>query len=95
MFIDKCHQLPLYLATYGRGPGSVLGDDCVRERRMGVSVQAITPVVTLRVPPQKLLTYLDPLTLRLLNRLRAQYVAGYQLQQVTTALVCRDGCHQE
>jgi hypothetical protein len=56
-----------------RGPGAVLGDDAVRDRRLAVGVVAAEDgVVTLRVSPQKFLASLDPLTLRLFSRLRQQ-----------------------
>eukprot|EP00775_Hariotina_reticulata_P011127 gene11127-11281_t len=63
-------QPPVLLGV--RGPGAILGDDAIRERRLAVSVVALTAVVTLRLPPQKLLTGLDALTLRLLGRLQKQ-----------------------
>lgn len=37
-----------------RGPGALLGDDFLRERRMACSVIAATAVTTLRLPPHKL-----------------------------------------
>jgi len=55
-----------------RGPGALLGDDFLRERRMACSVVALTQVRALRLPPHKLPQVLDPLTLRLLDRLRQQ-----------------------
>lgn len=61
------------LAPSCRGPGAVLGDDAVRDRRLAVGVVAAKDgVVTLRVSPQKFLAALDPLTLRLFSRLRQQ-----------------------
>lgn len=56
-----------------RGPGAVLGDDAVRDRRLAVGVVAAEDgAVTLRVSPQKFLASLDPLTLRLFSMLRQQ-----------------------
>lgn len=50
----------------------------MRERRLGVSVVALTSVVTLRLAPQKLLSALDPLTLRLFGKLKQQQTPGQQ-----------------
>lgn len=61
----------------------MLGDDAVRDRRLAVGVVAADEgVVTLRVSPQKFLSSLDPLTLRLFARLRQQ--------QEDTLQVCRN-----
>ncbi|GBF90234.1 hypothetical protein Rsub_03367 [Raphidocelis subcapitata] len=67
-------QEPIVLGT--RGPGALLGDDFVRERRMACSAVASTRVVAFRLPPHKLPQVLDPLTLRLLARLRPQLGAA-------------------
>lgn len=51
----------------------MLGDDAVRDRRLAVGVVAASDdVVTLRVAPQKFLSAMDALTLRLFGRLRQQ-----------------------
>jgi hypothetical protein len=56
-----------------------LGDDCVREKRMAVSVISLSPVTALHLPAHKFMTLLDPLTLRLFARLRPQHGVGQQL----------------
>eukprot|EP00879_Flechtneria_rotunda_P031124 GHRR01033976.1.p1 GENE.GHRR01033976.1~~GHRR01033976.1.p1 ORF type:complete len:353 (+),score=108.19 GHRR01033976.1:879-1937(+) len=70
------HPAPILLGV--RGPGCVLGDDAMRERRLAVGVVAATQVVTLHIPPQKMLSALDSLTLRLFGRLRTQLLPSQQ-----------------
>lgn len=52
----------------------MLGDDAVRDKRLAVGVVAAEEdgVLTLKVAPQKFLSSLDPLTLRLFGKLRQQ-----------------------
>ena len=57
----------------------MLGDACVREKRMAVSVVSLTPGTALHLPAHKFMTLLDPLTLRLFARLRPQHGVGQQL----------------
>jgi hypothetical protein len=59
----------------------------MRERRLAVSVVALTAVATLRVPPQKLLTGLDALTLLLLGRLQKQQDPEQQ-QLIQVVMMC-------
>jgi hypothetical protein len=66
-----------------RGPGAVLGDDGIRDRRLAVGVVAAeSGVVTLRVSLQRFLASLDPLTLRLFGRLRQQQEQSLQVRRV-------------
>eukprot|EP00798_Chlamydomonas_sp_ICE-L_P007711 gene7711-879_t len=59
-----------------RGPGVVLGDDSLRERRMVVSVVALSGTVkTLSITPQRFSMCIDPLTLRLMHKLQKQHNA--------------------
>lgn len=81
--------LPGICVTAPRGPGAILGDDCVREKRMAVTVVAVTEIAAIRMLPQKFLTALDPLTARLFGRLRNQQGAGQALLvKVSCLLAC-------
>jgi hypothetical protein len=53
-----------------------------------VSVQAQTRCLTLRVAPKRFQNCLDPLTLRLFNKLRPQLAATQDLFQVRVCLHC-------
>ncbi|WIA09516.1 hypothetical protein OEZ85_008912 [Tetradesmus obliquus] len=61
-----------------RGPGAVLGDDALRERRLAVGVLAATAVTTLKIEVLKFMSCMDPLTLRLLGRLQQQQLPEQQ-----------------
>ncbi|KAI8463433.1 MAG: hypothetical protein J3K34DRAFT_526994 [Monoraphidium minutum] len=86
---------PVVLGT--RGPGFLLGDDYLRERRSACSAVALTPVSALRLPPHKLARLLDPLTLRLLGRLRPQLggAAAAALQSEGGAAAARAAAAEE
>ncbi|WIA29595.1 hypothetical protein OEZ86_012085 [Tetradesmus obliquus] len=92
--IKELHRLACHLkeATYqpgeacvqsgscisARGPGAVLGDDALRERRLAVGVLAATAVTTLKIEVLKFMSCMDPLTLRLLGRLQQQQLPEQQ-----------------
>lgn len=91
-------ELEAALARHGalvgmQGPGALLGDDVLRERRMGCSVVAASRVTALRLPPHKLPQLLEPLTLRLLARLRPQTGAAAALA-AADAEVARDAAER-
>jgi hypothetical protein len=83
LFLTRLYRTVLYCTVLywcRRGPGIVLGDDAVRDRRLAVGVVAAEDgVVTLRVSPQKFVATLDPLTLRLFSRLRQQQDGALQV----------------
>jgi hypothetical protein len=68
---------PLHV-IYRRGPGAVLGDDALRERRLAVGVLAATKVTTLKIEVLKFMSCMDPLTLRLFGRLQQQQPPAQQ-----------------
>lgn len=74
-----------------RGPGAVLGDDGLRERKLAVScVASSASVLLLSVNQQRFSMCVDALTLRLFHKLKAQHGAVGELAGAVAQAAARD-----